>query len=223
MNIVIIPTILKENRAIKLAQNYEKDELCDEVWIYDNGHKNFQALIDASNNSKKIKYFNTIGMSIYQQWNHGLYYAIEKHPSNILISNDDISICDNLVSSLSNSLELNEKYWISYPCLDRPNGIGVVETMGTFADYGMLGFCWMISSNAFKHGVPLIDENFIWWGGDDDIAQSVHKHGGIQIRVNESWITHEHSSTASSPNFGWTNDAVSQDIVYLRKKWNISR
>lgn len=224
-NIVIITTVIKPERTIDLAKSYLADPFTHELYIYDNGHDQDGALILKSINNfdKRAQYINTTGLTLHGQWNKAFEYGVKNHPSNILISNDDLSICDNLVSILSNALATNDKYWIAYPSLYNRGSVAIQVTRGTHADGGMEGCCYMVSSRAFESGVPFIDENFIHWGGDDDIANNVYKHGGKQVRVNEAWINHEQSSTSNSPGFEWVNQAIGKDLEYLYKKWNIRR
>lgn len=225
MNIVVITTIINPERALALSKQYLEDNSVDKLFIYDNGHEEsgVEILMSINDFDERAEYVNTYGLSLHQQWNKAFQYAIDNHPSNIVISNDDMTICNNLVKLLSNAIELKEEYWISYPSLIQTNSNSIDITRGTYADGGMNGCCFMVSTRAFISGVPLIDENFIHWCGDDDLANNVSRYQGTQIRVNEAWINHEVSSTSSSPGFEWVHEAVKKDVQYLRTKWGVTR
>jgi hypothetical protein len=81
----------------------------------------------------------------------------------------------------------------------------------------------MIKSQAFLEGLPFIDERFVYWGGDDDIARSVESMGKKQVRVNTVWVDHVNSATVTKPGFEWMQEAVASDRILLKEKWGITR
>ncbi|MFZ9242603.1 MAG: glycosyltransferase family 2 protein [Sediminibacterium sp.] len=225
-NYVFITTIVDPNRTIDLAKKYLLDEDIKEVWIYDNGHqeKDKDLLLSFANDTNKVIYCDTRGLSLHGQWNKALKFSLDNHPCNIVLSNDDLDIEEKLVSKLSSVLNSSDEYWIAYPANKQQYNNGAIKiTSGTKADGGMDGSCFMIKSEAFKSGMPFVDERFVYWGGDDDIARNVEKMGKKQVRVNNTWSDHMNENTSSRPEFKWMQDAKENDRILLKEKWGISR
>lgn len=226
-NIVVITTVLEPQRTINLAVSYLSDPSVNEVFIYDNGHSDegANALKESQMIDSRLFYVNTSGLSLHGQWNKALQYAADNAPSNIILSNDDVTISDFLVTKLADHLRSNDNFWIAYPANKKQyTGMSnITPTKGTKADGGMDGCCFMIRGEALNNGLPPIDERFVYWGGDDDIVQNVAKLGKLQIRVNEVWVDHQESSTSTTPKFSWMQEAVSSDRILLKEKWGIIR
>lgn len=226
-NIVVITTILEPERTISLAIAYLSDPATHEVFIYDNGHSENDAkrLQEAESIDPRLKYVDTRGLSLHGQWNKALKYAAENTPANIILSNDDITISDFLVTKLAENIRSNDGFWIAYPAnkkqyAGRPQ---IKITTGTKADGGMDGCCFMVKADAFNEGLPFIDERFVYWGGDDDIVQNVQALGKMQVRVDDVWVDHQESSTSTAPGFGWMQEAVASDRILLKEKWGVIR
>jgi hypothetical protein len=225
-NYVVITTIVDLNRTIGLVLKYLLDNNIKEVAIYDNGHKqeDSSALLIFANETDRVCYYDTRGLSLHGQWNKALQFALDNHPCNIVLSNDDLDIDEGLVSKLSSALNSSDEYWIAYPANKlQYNNSEVKITRGTKADGGMDGSCFMIKSEALMAGMPLVDERFIYWGGDDDIARNVESLNKKQIRVNNTWSDHINESTSSRPEFKWMQKAKESDRILLKEKWGIFR
>jgi len=225
-NIVVITTIINPERTLRLAKQYLSDPAVNELFIYDNGHKETDVeLLKTIEEYEKGFYVDTRGLSLHGQWNKALKYAADNTPSNIVLSNDDIEISDLLVTKLSHHLRSNENIWIAYPA-NKNQFTGksdVSMTRGTKADGGMDGCCFMVKADAFHEGLPFIDERFIYWGGDDDLVKNVESLQKLQARVNEVYVVHEESSTSTSPGFEWMQEAVANDRILMKEKWGILR
>jgi GT2 family glycosyltransferase len=225
-NFVVITTIVDPDRTIGLVLKYLLDENIKEVFIYDNGHKeeDSRALLSFANETDRVCYYDTRGLSLHGQWNKALRFALDNHPCNIVLSNDDLNIDEGLVSKLCSALNSSDEYWIAYPANKlQYNNSGIQVTRGTKADNGMDGSCFMIKSKALKDGMPLVDERFVYWGGDDDIARNVEAIGKKQIRVSNTWSDHMNENTSSRPEFKWMQEAKENDRILLREKWGIYR
>lgn len=227
-NVVAIPTIIQPERVISLAYKYAHDDASDEVWIMDNGHSEDDAkkICEAIKDEEKISYINTHGMTIYEQWNYAMQVAHMSEFNSILISNDDIEICDDIVSKLEKALYEDDQCWIVYPAA--PNQYSengqAQQTTGTKADGGLDGSCFMIKLEAFDHGLPPIDERFIWWGGDDDLVMNISTFSKRQKRVTNAWFVHQNEGTVSSNDrFANLHEAKIGDKFLLRQKWRINR
>ena len=225
-NYVVITTIVDPDRTIGLALKYLLDENIKEVAIYDNGHReeDGHTLLSFANDTNRVCYYDTRGLSLHGQWNKALQFALDNHPCNIVLSNDDLDIDEGLVSKLSSALDSNDEYWIAYPANKlQYNNSGIKITRGTKADGGMDGSCFMIKSEAFKSGMSFVDERFVYWGGDDDIARNVEMMEKQQIRVTNTWSDHMNENTSSRPEFKWMQEAKENDRILLREKWGIYR
>lgn len=225
-NIVVITTILEPERTINLAKSYAKDPGVYEVNIYDNGHDDdgAESLKLFCETEDKINYVDTRGLTLHGQWNKALQYAKDNHPCTITLSNDDLEISDMMVSTVSSVINSSNDYWIAYPAnMSQHSNKKPLITKGTKADSGMDGCCFMIKSQALVDGLPLIDERFVYWGGDDDIACNVEAMGKRQVRVNTVWVNHVNSATTSKPGFEWMREAVASDRILLKEKWGIIR
>lgn len=225
-NIVCITTILDAPRTIELAKSYLKDASTHEVLIYDNGHDNEGArqLKEFESFDTRVVYVDTRGLSLHGQWNQALEYAKQNHPCTITLSNDDITISDFMITTVSEVLNTSNDYWIAYPAnMSQHSNKRPLVTRGTKADGGMDGCCFMVKSQALIDGLPLIDERFTYWGGDDDIARNVEAMGKKQVRVNTVWVDHVNSATTTKPGFEWMQEAVASDRILLKEKWGIIR
>lgn len=227
-NVVAIPTIIMPQRAVFLAFEYSHDDAVEEVWILDNGHTEEDAAIikEMIENDPKISYLNTRGMTLYEQWNYAMQLANTCDFTGIVISNDDVTISENMVSKLEKALYEDDNCWIVYPAAPQYyhlNGLPQV-TNGTKADGGLDGSCFMLKIDALRNGLPPIDERFIWWGGDDDLAMSISTFNKTQKRVNDAYFVHQNEGTVSASNqFDHLHEAKLNDKFLLRQKWRINR
>jgi len=225
-NYVVITTIVEPTRTLELAYKYLRDSSLSKLFIYDNGHnpEDTEKLKSINILNPKAEYVDTRGLSLHGQWNKALKFALDNHPCNIILSNDDLDIDENIVFKLSTALNSDKKYWLAYPANKNQYNNGDIRiTKGTKADGGMDGSCFMIKSEALNSGMPFVDERFVYWGGDDDIAQNVDKLGKKQIRVNNTWSDHLNENTSSRPEFQWMQEAKENDRILLKEKWGINR
>jgi hypothetical protein len=219
--IVAITTIIEPYRTISLLDKYLIDLSIDEVWIYDNGHKDEDREILERECSfrERTKYVDTRGLTLAQQWNKSILDA-EKIDAYLIISNDDIDIFGNVGKELAEVLASNEKIAITYPAPKISNS-APQETKGTYGDHGMRGDCFMIKSKLFKD--MLVDERFTYWGLDDDIAQNATKNGYKQFRVHKCAMQSDMQGTSSTEEFSWMMDSRTDDVKLLKEKWNVKR
>ena len=225
-NLVTIPTIIKPERVARLAHKYAHDDAVTSIWILDNGHDDLDTLVNLTKDEEKIIIVPTHGMKLYEQWNYAINKATEFSYSTVVISNDDIDISENAVQKMEDAIKSDNDCWIVYPAnkvLYNESGF-ILQTYGTKADGGLDGCCFMLKTQAIKEGLPLIDENFIWWGGDDDLVMNINKMNKKQFRVLNAWVNHQNEGTVSSSDkFANLHEAKKEDINYLRFKWGVTR
>ena len=225
-NLVAIPTIIKPERVVALAKEYAKQDAVTSVYILDNGHKDVSLIVDALVDDEKITVIPTHGMKLYAQWNWAMQIAQALSFDTVTISNDDIEIENHLIQKLEDGLFSDDDCWVTYPASkSQYSKLGfTIQTRGTKADGGMDGCCFMVKVDALYNGLPFIDENFIWWGGDDDLAMNIERLNKKQLRVVNAWIDHQNEGTVSSGDeFAYLHKAKNDDIAYLRLKWRIYR
>lgn len=219
--IVAITTIIEPQRTINLLDKYLVDKDIDQVWIFDNGHKDNDknVLIEECLRRDRSLYIDTRGLTLAQQWNKAILDA-SKLDAHLIISNDDVIIEGNLGKELSKVLSMSEEIAISYPD-SRISDREPQETKGSKADHGMHGECFMIKSSLFKD--MLVDESFTYWGLDDDIVNNAAKSGYKQFRVFSVSINSDSMGTTSTEGFEWMLDERFNDLKKLNNKWNIKR
>lgn len=225
-NLVTIPTIIKPERVARLAHRYAFNMAVKSVWILDNGHEDLQTIYKYTRGEVKISIVPTYGMKLYEQWNFAIKRATELNYDTVTISNDDIDIAEDLIYKMQQAISSDEDCWIVYPAnKSQYDETGfTVQTHGTKADGGLDGCCFMLKTQAVKEGLPPIDENFIWWGGDDDLVINIDRMNKKQLRVVNTWVDHQNEGTVSNGDqFLHLHEAKKNDIAYLRSKWRINR
>lgn len=154
-------------------------------------------------------------LGIYDMWDLGLKYSDSS--DHVLFLNNDVTLHRGTIEELNKVLKIRDDYWLSYPDYNaktfrRP---GYRVTHGTYRHGGMSGFCFMIKRNKITWS-PLVDPQFVWWGGDDDIAFNIEKHGGKQVRVVGLPVTHLMEGTARHYSLGKQKAA---DLAAVKRKW----
>lgn len=179
---------------------------------------------------RKMFNFYTPTHSIYEMWNQGWHTALTfaengspACPVNVAFLNNDITIPPGFLQVLTRTLRQNPDFWITYPDYTRrvEAGLldgGLTETQGTFSHGGLCGWAFVLAGEKHHHGLPMVDEQYRLWYGDDDLERSVRQHGGKIGRVNGLPLDHVGSVTANKiPDRQALIDA---DKQYHDAKWN---
>jgi GT2 family glycosyltransferase len=66
-------------------------------------------------------------------------------------------------------------------------------------------------------GLPPIDENTRWWGGDDDLSFTINQMGFKVGYVEGVPIHHLHSRTFAGSGL---QQIANEDLNYIMRKWN---
>lgn len=167
------------------------------------------------------------GMGIYQMWNEGIRMAMalsEKEDIDIAILNNDIVLQPRALKRMSDILRSDPTIGLVYPNYDisvesslYPATYTTKDTAGTFKDGGMGGFCFMVKAELYRDGlVPLVDENFGWWFGDDFLEMKVREAGYRVCRIMELPVDHLSEATASNGENEWTHPQKDRDAAH----WN---
>jgi len=87
---------------------------------------------------------------------------------------------------------------------------------GTYRDAGLAGFAWCLT----LAGAPEIDEQFEWWGGDDDLVWSqatTDPPRAVGI-IGATRVAHPCAETTAHT-VAWTHTARNDDRARLHAKW----
>lgn len=184
-------------------------------WIFDNGSTDGTKDWIEKEAGPRFTCLPAPQKTIYEMWDWGFYCS--RFADHVLFLNNDITMHSSTIAALNTYLSVNDKYWISYPDYSCKiyGKLSTKITKGTYRHGGMSGFCFMLKRNKITWN-PLVDPQFIWWGGDDDIAFEVEKRGGQQIRVVGLPIQHLGEGTARNYRLG---EQKKKDLDAVKKKW----
>lgn len=217
---IVVPVRDRVDLTQNLAEQLESQDGWEKCWIFDNGSKDDTWNYLISLNKKDARFFpvNADNIGIYDMWSEGYKRAREEQANFVAILNNDLLLAPNTISILRTGLIVNKKAWISYPDYNNltfMNPISYKITKGTYRHGGMSGFCFMLKTESIDWE-PLVDSQFKWWGGDDDIAFEVEKREGQQIRILGLPVTHLMEGTARHYDLG---EQKAMDLQAVLKKW----
>lgn len=139
--------------------------------------------------------------NISRLWNLGLDFVDDKawdSDYHVAVLNDDLRIPIGTLPRLSEVLT-ETKATISFPDQSRslaPGAYSKVCQPGPYnLHYRMAGYCWLLHGNT---GLRL-DENFVWWYGDDDIEWRAAELGGV-VRVGGVHVDHLNPNGSTNSN-----------------------
>jgi glycosyltransferase involved in cell wall biosynthesis len=191
----------------------------EKAWIFDNGSVDstpdyLKAL--RLQDDRFVPIYSSAG--IYEMWNLGLLLACEA--DYVAIINNDLELSPGLIAAMSLSLDNNPQIGLVYPDYDLAVAdgsfpIGLRYTAGTYRHGGMSGFCFMLR-NAAVDWAPLVDPQFQWWGGDDDIAFNLEARGWLQARLEGFPVDHLNEGTARHHDLSAMKAA---DMARIIEKW----
>jgi hypothetical protein len=192
------------------------------IIVLDNGaHRN---TIDRLSQNPIVEIVSCISLGIYTMWNIGIKKCLEENPDQIIcIFNDDIVIDEK--PNWFNDLFIpfsEEDVWAT--CANYSDFVGekyYIEVSGTFKDNGFGGFCFAVTSNAYKSGLPFFDEKYNWWYGDDDFVHSIHHMNKKVTLSTEARINHINGGSQSVVQYSDDfNRRVEKDRIYYMDKWH---
>lgn len=174
----------------------------ERCWIFDNGSvDDTPAYLSAlQERDGRFTVVDAPGLGIYSMWESGIQRARDAGADHVAVLNNDLRLAPQTIERLNAALDEHPDVWVSYPDYEHPASHAAAEggiryTSGTFRHDGMAGFCFMLRVAPLTWR-PLIDPQFRWWGGDDDLAFEIEARGGRQARVLGLGVTHYGEGTA---------------------------
>lgn len=191
----------------------------DHCWIFDNGSgPDTQEYL--SRLHYKFPRFTAVPArykTIYEMWDWG--FTTARLSDHVFFLNNDVTLYPDTIYQLNKALESSDDIWLAYPDYnaDTPmlHTCNYRTTKGTYRHGGMSGYCFMIKTKKITWK-PLIDLDFKWWCGDDDLAFNIEEHGGRQVRVIGLPIEHVNEGTARHHDLGAQKGA---DLKRCIEKW----
>lgn len=226
-NFVVIPTRDNKKACGLLTTELLVQNEADTILVADNSDE--QDLQDYVMLNRCLLVMPCKGRSIYEMWNGGLVTCDARAKAegitkwNVAILNDDIHVPDLFLSGLSHALRAHDDLWLVYPDPglnhqhETPTG-EVRRTHGTSRTGGMTGWAFMVKGEKIVEAGIKIDEEFEWWGGDDDLAHKIERAGGAQGAVLGLGLDHDNEGTAALPQHAWTHAAKARDVQRLRDR-----
>jgi len=222
---IVIPTVGKNEMIVNLLHQIRdiNDDVIKNIYIFDNGMPESVRTQCLEFNAEIIP---SHGDGIHQMWNKGVIKCIsDKDIEYICIFNDDLilDIKEDWFKSLLQPLR-DANIWATcgnYNQDIHDESLDYKQVTGTYKDNGFAGFCFAINKNAFLSGLPLFDEKFNWWYGDDDFVHNVnrlHKVTAVSCKAKMLHIDGGSKSVVQyTPEF---NQMVEQDRMYYMEKWH---
>lgn len=160
----------------------------------------------------RLMRINCFGQTIYQEWN----WAIGNTSGPLAILNDDIELLPGALAAVEAALVADvELVAVGFDYEQLP-GPRLRYTTGTYRLNGISGCAFMVDADR----CPLVDEQFEWWGGDDDLMLAIEAEGGRMGVLEGAHVLHYSGTTAR--NHPWIHDAVERDKARMLAKWGTS-
>lgn len=227
---IVIPFKDEPEMTKHVAHLCLEDESVDHVLLYDNGSSSeTQSALEDLRGNSKIQYVDAAGLGIYAMWNAGWQVALKAedgNPFNIAFLNNDIHFLPGTIKKMAKVLRRSRAVLATYPDYDRPTSAGVSQgqqpraTQGTKKDGGMCGHMFMTCGEAADTGLPMFDEGYQWWYGDDEFAWGVAQYPALQLRLVGWPCDHLNEATANNGDNDWTNSAKLADSARWQKLHN---
>jgi hypothetical protein len=203
--------------------NSMRKDVVRNVFLFDNGMS--RSMLDQCCSIEGVSVINAHGKGIYEMWNMGVKLSIQSDQNDhICIFNDDLELIDtgNWFEDFLSPFEETD-IWATSANYDytHRSSAQYKDVSGTFKDKGFAGFCFAVQSNAYLQGLPLFDERYEWWYGDDDFVHSVHRAGKRTTMSLNAGITHINGGSQSTIQYTTEfNQRVLRDKDLYFSKWH---
>lgn len=158
-----------------------------------------------------------LGCTIYQCWNYAIKYAAQCGYDALAILNDDITLHpDALTMTAKLLLEADDVVIAGLDWLKRDCPPQLVRCHGGAMYGGVGGYAFVVKPDR----CPLVDEQFIWYYGDDDLFLTTERQGGAVATAWGCGVDHSPRTTSRHfPEFDELGEIVQGDMALFRKKW----
>ena len=207
VTIAAIPTIGMSPHLRPLVEMLVNDPHIDEVLLI----KNEQVPLDVPHEAKIVEVFiPEHNISVW--WNWAIRYAAVDN-ARLALLNDDIWFDSPwAVSDAAHLFDIHPNLVVcGFNYGDWAAGVRYVT--GSYRDHGIGGSAFMVDSAR----CPLVDEQFVWWGGDDDLFRKVSEQGSDLAVALELTYNHEPETTAARS--AWTYTAREADRQRFVEKY----
>jgi hypothetical protein len=139
-------------------------------------------------------------MSITYWWNLGIDYVTKTMPTApILVLNDDLGMSVQMINELLDELENNDLIWS--------------RNYGPYVYSPFSGACF-----GLRAGTIRLDEQFVWWHGDDDLYHRA-KQAGLRLKATN--VEPIHVRANDYENWGPTMfaDDIPRDNALFVSRW----
>lgn len=139
-------------------------------------------------------------MSITYWWNLGIDYVTKTMPNApVLVLNDDLGMSVEMINELLDELKDNDLIWS--------------RNYGPYAYSPFSGACF-----GLRAGTIRLDEQFVWWHGDDDLYHRAKQAG---LRLKATTVEPIHVRASDYENWGTTMfaDDIPRDNALFISRW----
>ena len=222
--VVVIPSIgcsVRLNGVVRSALASGADEVA--VLENQDGHRHSPSALNMLVDDgllAEVRYERLPKLGLYAIWNRGISLARNDRPGPAIavILNDDIEIPAGTIRALMEALEDDQRIGVlgadyATPHLDPVEDPVVSYVRGTYRHGGIGGFAF-----ACRADVCHVDEQFEWWGGDDDLVNTAVQAGYRTGVLLGAPVRHPEPET-SAVKFPELSAAKDRDRERLRAKW----
>ena len=228
---VVIPVKGHHHFTEALLRQLDAQQGYAGIFLYDNGIDTdpYQGFMP-----ERCEIIPAAGMHIHEMWNAGIRKARLGYAAcNIAILNNDLVIGPEFVEGLARGLRAHDGLWAVSPNYDgrtfegdilAVKGIAAGRMDGTG---GLAGFAFMVKGELFDHGLPLFDEGYELWYGDNEFVWQIERLGGICGIVKDTLVDHiGGGSNTSGDGKGsrlseeWKS-AAERDRLRFEERWGV--
>lgn len=187
------------------------------IVVYDNGYP--PKALDSLSNAVTLVDANE--WPFYRMWNHA-WAASRNMFDAVAILNDDITLHDQSLAEAYKVMLASRYTGIVGLNYERPVSKGVAvnagsrKVHGSYRNHGIGGHAFLIRSSTFGD-VPMIDERYNLWYGDDELFEAMSAYGyDLKIALGAP-VDHETSTTTNQ--FPELLAKTAEDAKLFMSKW----
>lgn len=225
---LVIPTVLvipvkdRLDMTVSIVHQLQAQPGWDACYVYDNGSAGptRRFLETTAENDDRFTIVSTPDLNVNEMWTDGFERARREYPGtlNVGVLNNDVRLAPNALEQLAVALRSRVELVLTYPDYRaKPGHLGhLTVTQGTYRHGGMVGWCFMLAADRVTW-TPLVDPQFKFWCGDDDIAFEAEAAGGQQARVDG--VVVEHLGGATTVEHPEMSVSAGVDLELCLAKW----